>query len=1047
MEQKKKLKWIPIWQFFKDMPTVNKALFGVLFLALIGTAAWSVMAAGDPVRWSLQVSELSEAAQDQVPLRSYTQNYRTMHTEIGAWHEEVVYYAGMITPRDWLVILFVVAQVLGWAYLMASATYIRNVVAYLIFFAYAIMVFLVNSQPGTTGAAFWLINLGLAALVLGPAFLLQQEIIRLKFIPRLLVFLLASALPYALQFYNGGISGLHSATANMVLILVVVMLIYIVFISNDLSNLLFYSATNFKNPKYRQRFPIIFSVFLVITGIEFVMLQKSMGWNLLAEGNDISLRPIHLLALMSVVAVGTKQNLGPLLKNYVPNLPLSHALAALGLIVMSFVAYTVSLGEFLFLDMLERVTILLFLFTGVGHFFYVFYNFGPLIRARMNFYFLSMLPRRLMFFFVVVFGIAATVALEASSQAKDQHLLKETIYNRLADDALLQGKTVEAIIHYKAAVNEARGSVKANFNLAMLEMSQLADLTNAREHFRRASDFIPFAPAYLNWSNLEQSDYSPRQAAIVLRDGSMLLHDPYVLNNLAKAFLDIEEPDSAIIALKDALRLQPGNGALYANLSRVYMTYDKVDEAKKFLQAGLELPQVHRAVATNALYLNLRHHAQLQVPESLLQIAAIHDSWETNFNFAIDRYQQGDYEGAGKLLRRGKKDPESYADSIPAGSLRADSLLLDGMLLLERGEIDRAISRMDFIDVNFPQLRPYTNHFLGVSFFGMGVPEMAAAYFRKSVENGRPSDLLSEAQMEFDRGNLDYAYNQLNLARSQDSTLIAAASLESAKIQFANGDYFFATLGMEPGMLTWQDWMQVGHAAGQRGNKAAALEALRHVVEEDEKNPAPYVEMACISLAIGDSLAMENLQPALQLAPKDPSVGMAHARVLLSMGRVASAAQIVTDLQARAAQDFKEAHARRAVQTLAAEVKAAQGDTAGAIKDLDLLRKENPIDPQVIRILARLYRARRMDFEGQNMMLEALNINPYNSDFWYEMALFERLLVRPDEAGANALRAMTTANSLERSRQISEEFKEEITTFRTEHPEEEIETPVPQEGQ
>lgn len=1047
MEQKKKLKWIPIWQFFKDMPTVNKALFGVLFAALIGTAVWTVMAADDPTRWSLQVNELSESSQDQVPLRTYTQNYRTMQTEIGAWHEEVVYYAGMITPRDWLVILFVVAQVLGWAYLMAAATYIRNVVAYLIFFAFAILVFVVNSQPDTSGAAFWLINLGLAALVLGPAFLLQQEIIKMRFIPRLLIFLAATALPFALQYINGRMPALHSATANAVLVLVVVSVIYIIFVSNDLTNLLFYTATNFKNPKYRQRFPIIFTVFLVIAAIEFVMLQKMMGWDLLSEGDDIALRPIHLLAVMSLVAVGTKQNMGPVLKNYIPNLPMSHAFAALGLIVMSFVAYSVSMGEYLFLSMIERLTIMFFFFTGIAHFFYIFYNFGPLIRARMNFYFLSMLPRRLMFFFVVIFGIAATVGVEASSQAKSQRLLKETIYNRLGDDALLHGKSTEAMIHYKAAVYEARGSVKANYNLAMLEISQTADLINAREHFRHASDFVAFAPAFLNWSNLEQSDYSPRQASVVLREGSKQVRDAHVLNNLAKAYLDLQEPDSAILALKDALRLEPNNGALYANLSRVYMDYDKVEEAKKFIQAGLALPKVHRAVATNALYLNLRHNAQLKVPESLLEIPEIRDSWETNFNFAIDRYQQGDYAGAGKLLRRGKNDPEAYADSIPAGSLRADSLLLDGMLLFERGEIDRALSRMDFIDVNFPQLRPYTNHFLGVSFFGMGVPEMAAAYFRKSVDNGRPSDLLAEAMMEFDRGNLDYAYNQLNLARSQDSTLITAASLESAKIQFANGDYFFATLGMEPGMLTIADWMQVGHAAGQRGNKAAALEAFRHVVEEDEKNPAPYIEMARISLGLGDSLAMENLQPALTIAPKDLQVGMVHARVLMSQGRVSTAAQILSDLNARAPQDAKDPYTQRAIRALSAELKAAQGDTATAIKELDQLRKENPIDPQVIRTLARIYRGKRMDFEGQNMMLDALNINPYNSDFWYEMALFERLLIRPDEAGANALRAMTTANSLERARQISEEFKVEIAAFRAENPEEEMETPVQEDVQ
>ena len=78
-----------------------------------------------------------------------------------------------------------------------------------------------------------------------------------------------------------------------------------------------------------------------------------------------------------------------------------------------------------------------------------------------------------------------------------------------------------------------------------------------------------------------------------------------------------------------------------------------------------------------------------------------------------------------------------------------------------------------------------------------------------------------------------------------------------------------------------------------------------------------------------------------------------------------------------------------------------------------------------------------MDFEGQNMMIADKDLNPESPDFWYEIAHFERLLVRPEEAGANALEAMKRSTSIERSRQISEEFKEEIASFNALHPGEE----------
>ncbi len=1032
MEPKKKLKLIPIWQFFKDMPLINKLMFGALFLSLCGAATMTVLSAENPVRWVLEVNELSQSSEEQVTLRSYTQNYRTMQTEIGAWKEDVVYFATRITPQAWQVWAFVIAQILGWAFLLASVSYVRNFVAYAIFFVFGILSFLVNSSDTGTNLQYWLVNLGFAIVVFVPAFLLQQEIIRLKFALRVLIFGVGVALPFGLQYFQGGWVQLHGASAEITLVLLLLTAVYLIFISNDFSNLLFYLATNAKSQKYRFKFPVIFTAFLVISAIEFVMLQKEMRWDLLSEGDDIAIRPIYLVALAAIISIGTKQNLGPVLKNFIPNLPMSNGIAALGLISVSFIAYMTSLGEYLFLHLLERFAIIFFFLTGLAHFFYIFYNFGPLIRARVNFYFLSMMPRRLMYFFVVIFAVAGAVALEGSSQASSGRLVKETMYNRLGDDALLRGEETEAMLQYTAAMSEARGSVKANYNLAMLQMGLTGDLNKAREHFNYASSYIPFAYAYLNWGNLEQSEYSPRQASVVLRKGTKAVSNPYLSNNLAAAFLQLDEPDSAILEMKEALRILPENSAFYSNLGRIYMVYDKIPEAKSFLEAGLDLPKIHRATITNALFLNLRHNTKIVVDEKLAESPDIKESWETNFNFAIDRYHQGDIEGARRLLSRGQSEPSSYSDSTASGSLRADSLLLDGMLLFERGEIARAISRMDFIDVNFPVYRPYTNHFLGVSFFGKGSPEMAAAFFRKSIEYGRTSDLLAEAQMEFDRGNLDYAYLQLNLARSQDSTLFLDANVETAKIQLANGDYFFATIGFDPSVLTVADWMQIGLSAGKRGNKPAALEAFRRVITLEPENTAPFVEMARISIEMGDSLALENLLPAIEIDPEDLDVNIVHAQVLIWLGDVAAAKPIVTKLRTNAGKDRK-------VRIVSAQFAAAQGDTTNAIKEFEQLRKENPIDPAVVLPLSRIYRAKRMDFEGQNMMIAAKDLNPENPDFWYEIAHFERLLVRPEEAGANALEAMKRATSIDRSRQISEEFKEEIASFRALHPGEEEE--------
>ena len=1030
MEPKRKLKHIPLWQFFTRMKSLEKVLFAVLFAGLLASCVWAVVAANDPSRWVQEIGEVSEGRLHEIPLRTYTQNYRTMSTEVGAWKEDVLHYASIITPTKPLVLAFIILQVLGWGFLLTSATYIKHFLSYVVFLAFTILVVVANSMGPELTPLDWAVNIGLAAVLLGAAGLFQQGILKFGYVWRLLMFLVIAAAPFTLQYFQGGWIQLHGTTVGMMPILVIVALIYLFMISNDISNLIFFVATNAKNPKYRVRFPIIFSVFLVITAIEFILVQKELSWDLLSEGDDIAFRPIHLVILASIVMTGTKQNLFPLLRERITNLSMAMGLAALGVIGLSFIAYEVSMGEYLFLHLVERIAALLFFFTGIFHFFYVFYNFSPLIRAKVNFYYLSMLPRRLMYFFVVAASVGGTIVVEAANQAPEKRLYSSTFYNQLGDHSLLEGKTTEAMLQYKTSTGFARGSVKGNFNLAMLEINSGGSMMNASEYLRHSCDFIPFAPSYINWSNLEQSQLSPAQAAVILREGTKEVDDPIVWSNLAKAFFQTEQPDSAILALKEALRLDPNNSVYYGKMGHIYMEYDKIEEAKKFFEAGLKLPEIHPLLVSNALFFNMSTDANLDVPVEILELPKFKNRWESIYNFALDRYKSGDLAAAQKILSRGRAEVDLVNDSTSSGALRPDSLLLDGMLKFEEGKIDQAISRMDYIDVNFPAFRPYTSHFLGVAFFGQGIPEMVASFFKKSVENGRYSDLLSESMMEFDRGNLDYAFMQLNLARVQDTTLLDQVNKEMAKVQLANGDYFYASIGFDMGSLTLADWMQVGIASGKRDNRAAALEAFRRAIEKDERSTAPYLEMARISLRLKDSLALENLQPALDRKPDDLEINLVHAAVLLSKGETAKAEAILKKFEGKASQ-------LRAFKLSKASLMAAKGDTSGAIAAYEKLRKENPIDPATLLPLSDLYLASGQSFEGQNMLLEAININPENPDFWYNIALFERQLIRPEEAGANARQAMNHSTSIARATAIGEEFKEEIAKFLILHPSEE----------
>ena len=141
MKPKRKLKVIPIYRFFQVMDLPSKGLFLILFGALLALAVGSVMSAEDPVRWALEVNEYHSPELEEIKLREYRENYREMHTELGAWKEQVSFVATPIIPQAWVVLIFVIAQVLGWAYLMASATYVKNWFAYIVYFAFAMVIF------------------------------------------------------------------------------------------------------------------------------------------------------------------------------------------------------------------------------------------------------------------------------------------------------------------------------------------------------------------------------------------------------------------------------------------------------------------------------------------------------------------------------------------------------------------------------------------------------------------------------------------------------------------------------------------------------------------------------------------------------------------------------------------------------------------------------------------------------------------------------------------------------------------------------------------
>lgn len=1020
---KRKLKVIPIYKFFLIMDLPSKVIFLTLFLGLSALCVGTVISADDPVQWSMDVVEVPATQQQVVPLIEYESNYRTMTAEVQAYKENVIIGPRMIIPKSWMVLAFAIAMALGWTALLTGASYIKGYGIYGAFLLYGIFSMTERIFEVVYPGSGLLISFGLVALAAIPAFLLQQGYIKLKLWMRFLIFLVLVGGPYLVLHQMAGWEGLHRASAEAFQIYLFFSLAFLFLVASEINNLVFYLATNAKKRKYRLRSNILLGVFIVLIGIQFMMLQDALGWKLVEIPPDFPFRPLHLVAFSALVMVGTKQNLYPALKDYINNRGLSFALLGIGLLGMGIFFFHSMLGEMLYRYSIERLAIIIIFLTSLFHLGYTYFNFGTLLRARINFYYISMMPRKLMYFFVVIATFLIGFGMEASSGFHSRPSFSTSFYNRLADAYLVEGDKAQAMGYYNASVGVAEGSVKGNYNRAILAWTIAENPDLAEKHFQQSTQFLPFPPAYINLAALELETGVASQAMYYLKEGLGKTNDQYLHNNLAQIYVMMGEPDSAIIHTKEALRLDPNNSTFYGNLATIYMDYERFDEAAKYFKAGLECDPVSPMTVTNAFFLDLAYGGNLDVGEEVVRRPEVRDHLEAWFNLAISRFRRQDMESTRNILDSLTATIDNgLPDSLKGGYRPPELLYLDGCVLFEEGQVTNAITRMEFLDHNYPNFRPLTKHFLGAAYHGQGVPGMAADFYRKSVENGRTTDIFNEALMEIDRGNQDFAFMQLNLARSQDSTVREEVSKEMVLLQMARGEYLLASIGFDVSSLTRNEWTRVGLYAGQIGNIPAALEAFRKLIVQDSSDVTPYLEMGRISLANGDPLASANLQPGLDLEPNNVELQTEMARAHFAAGETKKGLEFGKKALAGGATtpDLK---------FLEAEVAVVEKDTQKAIILLDTLQKRHPLKEKVVIQLSLLLRSTHQEIKAQNLIIESLELNRMSPTLELELARVERELGRIGEAAQAAQRAMVKEVSLERISVIQEEFAKEIQLY------------------
>lgn len=1004
---------IPAFEFFKRLSLMAKLTVIKLVVLTAGAGIWAALAANNPTRWAIDLTEVTNAELQEVVFKEATQNYRTLSMTAGAYTETATYAAGPIEPPQWLVLIFPFVLATGLAFFLAGLTKVKTFSAAIGYGAVTFL-FLLHGMATPDHWAVPVILFSTLALASLLAFLFHQEWLKWSLPMRGLAFFAVLAAGIATGIYTGGWKALHAMEASMFPGIAIMLIGYILLNGRELINVILLAGTNAANPKWRLPFPVLLACCLMLLGLELLMLQDLFGWGLLPNLRDFPFRPIHLLTLTAIVTVITSQNAWIKIKESVSNPAYTLGLAGLSLAMVAGAAFYTSLGDYGFLRMTERLIISVSFFTGVFYLFYVIFNFRNSIGHKDNYYYLIMMPKRLLYVFVMVAVIFGTLILEASDGFKVKRFLLNSIAVLHADREMVKGELSEALVDYKVAQAYLPGDVKANYNQACLHLMVNQDEVSAQAAFDKSSAAFDFPLGALNKANLEMAQGHPWEARHTLQEMASRHFTVEIGNNLAISWVAENNPDSAIYWLKQAIVAAPERSTPAANLGLIYLSYNRPVEARKFLDAAARAADAGPVTFTNASFYNLAVADSIPLDTTWLSKSSFYQEQVPQLNMALWLMKHGDLARARTLC-----------DTLLAAGETPDVMLLDGMLKFESGQFDLGYSRIQYLANFFPDFAPRAWHYLGFAFFQRGVPEMAAAYFHKAADAGLVEDAFLDACMEIDAGNHDYAFTQLIAVRALSEKLIAPVSREIAMLQLARGFNLEASMEWDMADITQMERIRISRYAGHAGNIIAALENFRVMIEADPKTIVPYLEMGRIRLEQNDSLAIQDLEEGLKKAPDHYELNRELARALIQFGQREKGKSILTRIT--------KGHEKDAdLQLCYAQVALQERDTATAQRLLKQVIDADPLHSRAIRMAAQIYLDQKMDFEGQVFITAAITLNNRNAAFYYYLACFEQGLHRPEEAALAARKAMELQrDDIAANRRIEEQFKAELSATPT----------------
>lgn len=1005
--------FVSLLNFYHRFSPTGKKLFQVFFfLCLLTGCFWLFAALQGPhagMTYTLREESYPSVHASTPPLMP-----EVPHTEMIAQVFSVYSLSlpGMIQPEEWSVWLLLLAYLAFWAAALTLAARMRTYWNLIPPFLFAL--WLAQAQTGQIifGSDPWyLATLGICLLFYLPLYYFQHNG---KDWSTLIVFVVFLGLLAALALLIAGLqgrAGLFRFQASVLPLHYLLACGALILASREPLSLVTAWLTNRKNPASRPGLPLLLITWIVLILLMCLPLAGlDESWPSWAK----ALFPVVLVFIALLAWPFTAQNAWHASRNaFGTNLAYTLSILAMALNAFAFFAYAAWNGDYLIILQVSRMVCFLFPLMAFLQVVYWLVNFSDLFQARQNAYFALHMPVRIRFLIVWIALSIVTVITEARKNWKTIQFMTATTLSRQGDMWLLEEQPDSALVLYEKALAIIPGDSKSNYNAGMLLLQPGKSPLPALERLQASSSsFREFTAGEVQAAAYFAFVGRNRQALDILLNTTQRSPDAEAYNMMAWLYLKLNNPDSAVLCLQNALRENPEHANACSNLGMLYFRHNRTEEARQFLALAAESAGHQPQPVTNLLFAQIAGLDSLDLtwkPEWL-----DHNPSQTFLSNALvwcNRNGLTDIaDQVAQYMARTGESPE-YLQYKLVQCLRSDS-------------IPQALSRYKWLAKSSADQAALAAHNLGVFYLQAEVPEMALGYFNDAATWGNPVDEWLSAVVMAQTGQQDSAFKRFTAVRARHPMLQDQARKEIALLLLANGQELYAGLEWDFADAEYTDWMRGAGYAAQSGNKVWLTEMLRKAIEQDSSQWKPYYVLAQWYLAQQDTEAIQTYRDGLERMEDNPWLRTACLTAAYRLNR----RDLVPDLE----------QSISSVDTLGKTGLEFQVEQAIAQKNFSLadtlLRnflEDNPLDVPMLYRLGDVWQLAGADpFPASEYFFKALSFNDRNPRLWLYYSAFSSAAGLVQQAGYGALQAADLTRNEASRQEILNTFASEIQAWR-----------------